>query len=179
MRKVIFGSVTLLSLIILVACSSNNSDKSTTEQTTNQTTETTLTTEATTTIPSSVDNSQYDAVVHEIKTLIDSETSVEIENNIVDADYPDGHNVIRVVIIGENVQPMKETFEAVNSNTATTEQHNIIAMAQMLISDLGKLLPDETTTIELGYEISAEQYQLIAKSSKIKDFIPVGELILE
>ena len=71
MRKVIFGSVTLLSLIILVACSSNNSDKSTTEQTTNQTTETTLTTEATTTIPSSVDNSQYDAVVHEIKTLID------------------------------------------------------------------------------------------------------------
>ena len=49
----------------------------------------------------------------------------------------------------------------------------------MTISELAKKLPDDTTVINFGYEVSADQYDLIAKSSKTQDIIPVGELIVE
>ncbi|QBX08792.1 hypothetical protein JavanS295_0016 [Streptococcus satellite phage Javan295] len=48
----------------------------------------------------------------------------------------------------------------------------------MSISEFAKKLPDDNTTLSLGYEKSADQYDLIAKSSKQKDFIPVGEIIV-
>ena len=48
----------------------------------------------------------------------------------------------------------------------------------MSISEFAKKLPDDNTTLSLGYEKSADQYDLIAKSSKQKDIIPVGEIIV-
>ena len=70
-------------------------------------------------------------------------------------------------------------MDAVYSNTATTEQNNAITLLRMTISELAKKLPDDTTVINFGYEVSADQYDLIAKSSKTQDIIPVGELIVE
>ena len=68
---------------------------------------------------------------------------------------------------------------AVYSNSATTDQNNAITLIRMSISEYAKKLPDDNTTLSLGYEKAADQYDLIAKSSKQKDIIPVGEIILE
>lgn len=180
MKKITLGSVTLLSLIVLAGCSS---DKTTTEQTTSQTTEATITTEAITTTPSSVDNSQYDAIVAELKSSLDptnsGQVTVEIQNNVADSDYPDGHDVIRVLLTGEAKDNAQTMLDAVDSNTATTDQQNAITLFRMAISEIAKKLPNDTTTIDFGYELYPDQYQLIAKSSKITDIIPVGDLVLE
>lgn len=74
---------------------------------------------------------------------------------------------------------MEEIVNAIDSNTANAEQKNTIAMLQMVISQMAKELPDDTTTIDLGYEIAADQNRIIAKSSKAKDIIPVSEIVME
>lgn len=177
MKKSLLTTIALLSVISLASCSSSKNETSKSSE--NQTTQT----ETTTAAKPQVDNSKYDAIVSEIKSTLDPENSgeltVEIENDVVDSEYPDGHSIIRVLITGESVQPAKEALEATYSNSATTEQSNAITTLRMVVSELAKKLPDDTTTIDLGYEISANQYDLIAKSSKDKDIIPVGDLIVE
>ncbi|WP_316605946.1 hypothetical protein [Streptococcus pluranimalium] len=176
MKKSIFATITLLSVITLAACSSSKSEtsKSSDVQTTKS---------GTTTTKTQVDNSKYDSVISEIKSTLDPENSgklaVEIENDVVDSEYPEGHNLIRVLIKGDSAESAKKALEATRSNSATTEQNNAITTLRLAISDLAKKLPDDTTTIDLGYEKSADQYDLIAKSSKTKDIIPVGNLIAE
>ena len=49
----------------------------------------------------------------------------------------------------------------------------------MSISEFAKKLPDDNTTLSLGYENPLINTDLIAKSSKQKDFIPVGEIIVK
>lgn len=176
MKRIITGTITLLSVVTLVACSRSN--KETTISTSKaQTTQSETTTEV------KVDNSQYDSVVAEIKSVLDQnntgEVTVEIKNNVIDSEYPDGHNIIQVLLTGESQKSTKEALDAVYSNTATTEQNNAITLLRMTISELAKKLPDDTTVINFGYEVSADQYDLIAKSSKTQDIIPVGELIVE
>ncbi len=176
MKRIITGTITLLSVVTLVACSQSN--KETTASTSKaQTTQSETTTEV------KVDNSQYDSVVAEIKSALDpndtGEVTVEIKNNVIDSEYPDGHNIIQVLLTGDTQKSAKEALDAVYSNTATTEQNNAITLLRMTISELAKKLPDDTTVINFGYEVSADQYDLIAKSSKTQDIIPVGELIVE
>ena len=176
MKRIITGTITLLSVATLVACSQSN--KETTASTSKaQTTQSETTTEV------KVDNSQYDSVVAEIKSALDpnntGEVTVEIKNNVIDSEYPDGHNIIQILLTGESQKSAKEALDAVYSNNATTEQSNAITLLRMTISELAKKLPDDTTVINFGYEISADQYDLIAKSSKTQDIIPVGELIVE
>ncbi|MGT2911331.1 hypothetical protein ACVR1I_06405 [Streptococcus cameli] len=176
MKKTLLSAVILLSTIPLVACSTNSDKTPTNSSETTKVTETTQTQVA-------VDNSQYDAIVEEIKTTLDpegtGEVSVEIENDVVDSEYPDGHNIIRVLLSGESQKTAKEALDAVYSNSATTDQSNAITLLRMTISDLAKKLPDDTTVIDFGYKKSADQYDLIAKSSKTNDIIPVGDLIVE
>ena len=176
MKRIITGTITLLSVVTLVACSQSN--KETTASTSKaQTTQSETTTEV------KVDNSQYDSVVAEIKSALDpnntGEVTVEIKNNVIDSEYPDGHNIIQVLLTGDTQKSAKEALDAVYSNTATTEQNNAITLLRMTISELAKKLPDDTTVINFGYEVSADQYDLNAKSSKTQDIIPVGELIVE
>ena len=176
MKRIITGTITLLSVVTLVACSQSNKE-TTTSTSKAQTTQSETTTEV------KVDNSQYDSVVAEIKSALDpnntGEVTVEIKNNVIDSEYPDGHNIIQVLLTGESQKSAKEALDAVYSSTATTEQSNAITLLRMTISELAKKLPDDTTVINFGYEISADQYDLIAKSSKTQDIIPVGELVVE
>ncbi len=175
MKKLLIGTITLLSVVTLVSCSQSNKETASTSKA--QTTQSETTTEV------KVDNSQYDSVVAEIKSALDpnntGEVTVEVENDIIDSEYPNGHNIIKVLLTGETQKSAKEALDAVYSNTATTEQSNAITLLRMTISELAKKLPDDTTVINFGYEISADQYDLIAKSSKTQDIIPVGELIVE
>ncbi|MGT2682952.1 hypothetical protein [Streptococcus porci] len=177
MKKSLLTTVALLSVITLAACSSSKTETSKSSE--NQTTQT----ETTTAAKPQVDNSKYEAIVSEIKSTLDPENSgeltVEIENDVVDSEYPDGHNIIRVLLTGDSQKSAKEALDAVYSNSASTEQSNAITLLRMTISDLAKKLPDDTTVIDFGYEQSADQYDLIAKSSKTKDVIPVGDLIVE
>lgn len=179
MKKLILGSVTLLSLVTLAACSSNN-DKA------NKTSDTHASKQVSkesSTTSSKVDNSQYDSIINEIKTSLDpentGEVTIEVENNVMDAEYPDGHDIIRVLLTGESKNSAQEALEAVNSNTATTDQSNVITLLRMSISEYAKKLPNDTATIDFGYKKSANQYDLIAKSSKVNDIIPVGQLVTE
>ena len=45
----------------------------------------------------------------------------------------------------------------------------------MSISEFAKQLPDDKTTIIIGYEKADGQFEIVAKSSTEKDFIPIGE----
>ena len=148
MKKLLSTSAILLSATILVACSNN---QSTTKDSSEQPkTEQKNTTS--TNVKTKVDNSKYDNLISEIKSKLDPEStgaiSVKIQNNVIDSD------------------------------SATTNQQNAITVFRMSISEFAKKLPDDNTTLSLGYEKSADQYDLIAKSSKQKDFIPVGEIIV-
>lgn len=84
-----------------------------------------------------------------------------------------------ILLTGTAKDSAKEALDAVNSNSATTDQNNAITLIRMSISEFAKKLPDDNATLSLGYEKSADQYDLIAKSSKQKDIIPVGEIIVQ
>lgn len=179
MKKLLITTTILLSATVLVACSNNQStSKDNTEQ---PKTEQKNTTSADT--KAKVDNSKYDELISEIKSKLDPEStgaiSVKIQNNVIDSDSSEPHDTIMILITGTAKDKAKEALGAVQSNSATTDQKNAITLLRMSISEFAKKLPDENATLSLGYEKSADQYDLIAKSSKQKDIIPVGEIIVE
>ena len=179
MKKLLTTTTILLSATVLVACSNNQStSKDNTEQPKTEQKNTTSTD-----TKAKVDNSKYDELISEIKSKLDPEStgaiSVKIQNNVVDSDSSEPHDTIIILITGTAKDKAKEALGAVQSNSATTDQKNAITLLRMSISEFAKKLPDENATLSLGYEKSADQYDLIAKSSKQKDIIPVGEIIVE
>ena len=179
MKKLLTTTTILLSATALVACSNNQSTaKDNTEQPKTEQKNTTSTD-----TKAKVDNSKYDELISEIKSKLDPEStgaiSVKIQNNVIDSDSSEPHDTIMILITGTAKDKAKEALGAVQSNSATTDQKNAITLLRMSISEFAKKLPDENATLSLGYEKSADQYDLIAKSSKQKDIIPVGEIIVE
>lgn len=179
MKKLLTTTTILLSVTVLVACSNNQStSKDNTEQPKTEQKNTTSTD-----TKAKVDNSKYDELISEIKSKLDPEStgaiSVKIQNNVIDSDSSEPHDTIMILITGTAKDKAKEALGAVQSNSATTDQKNAITLLRMSISEFAKKLPDENATLSLGYEKSADQYDLIAKSSKQKDIIPVGEIIVE
>ena len=179
MKKLLITTTILLSATVLVACSNNQStSKDNTEQPKTEQKNTTSTD-----TKAKVDNSKYNELISEIKSKLDPEStgaiSVKIQNNVIDSDSSEPHDTIMILITGTAKDKAKEALGAVQSNSATTDQKNAITLLRMSISEFAKKLPDENATLSLGYEKSADQYDLIAKSSKQKDIIPVGEIIVE
>lgn len=179
MKKLLTTTTILLSATVLVACSNNQStSKDNTEQPKTEQKNTTSTD-----TKAKVDNSKYDELISEIKSKLDPEStgaiSVKIQNNVVDSESSEPHDTIMILITGTAKDKAKEALGAVQSNSATTDQKNAITLLRISISEFAKKLPDENATLSLGYEKSADQYDLIAKSSKQKDIIPVGEIIVE
>lgn len=179
MKKLLITTTILLSATVLVACSNNQStSKGSSEQPKTEQKNTTSTD-----TKAKVDNSKYDELISEIKSKLDPESTgainVKIQNNIVDSDSSEPHDTIMILLTGTAKDSAKKSLDAVNSNSATTDQNNAITLIRMTVSEYAKKLPDDNTTLSLGYEKSADQYDLIAKSSKQKDFIPVGEIIVE
>lgn len=179
MKKLLTTITILLYATALVACSNNqsNSEASSEQHKTEQKNTTSTDTK------SKVDNSKYDELISEIKSKLDPESTgainVKIQNNVVDSDSSEPHDTIIILLTGTAKDSAKKSLDAVNSNSATTDQNNAITLIRMTVSEYAKKLPDDNTTLSLGYEKSADQYDLIAKSSKQKDFIPVGEIIVE
>ena len=171
MKKVILGSITLLSVVTLAACSNSKTSSSTSSSTSTSQTSTTASSSK------KVDNSVYDSVVKELKDNLNPEDNsnftVEIENNVADSDFPDGHNVINITLSNEGADTMKQIIEAVDSNTADETQKVILQAYRQTISEAAKTLPDGTTTIALRYKVDADQYRVVALSSKNEDIIPV------
>ena len=179
MKKLLTTTTILLSATVLVACSNNQStSKDNTEQPKTEQKNTTSTD-----TKAKVDNSKYDELISEIKSKLDPESTgaiiVKIQNNVIDSDSSEPHDTIMILITGTAKDKAKEALGPVQSNSATTDQKNAITLLRMSISEFAKKLPDENATLSLGYEKSADQYDLIAKSSKQKDIIPVGEIIVE
>lgn len=179
MKKLLSTSVILLSATVLVACSNNQSaTKDSSEQPKTEQKNTTSTN-----TKAKVDNSKYDNLISEIKSKLDPEStgaiSVKIKNDVIDSDSSEPHDTIMILLTGTAKDSAKEALDAVNSNSATTDQNNAITLIRMSISEFAKKLPDDNTTLSLGYEKYADQYDLIAKSSKQKDIIPVGKIIVQ
>ena len=179
MKKLLTTTTILLSATVLVACSNNQStSKDNTEQPKTEQKNTTSTD-----TKAKVDNSKYDELISEIKSKLDPEStgaiSVKIQNNVIDSDSSEPHDAIMILLTGTAKDSAKKSLDAIDSNSATTDQNNAITLIRMTISEYAKKLPDDNTTLSLGYEKSADQYDLIAKSSKQKDIIPVGEIIVE
>jgi len=179
MKKLLSTSAILLSATVLVACSNN---QSTTKDSSEQP-KTEQKNATSTNVKTKVDNSKYDNLISEIKSKLDPEStgaiSVKIQNNVIDSDSSEPHDTIMILLTGTAKDSAKKSLDAVNSNSATTDQNNAITLIRMTVSEYAKKLPDDNTTLSLGYEKSADQYDLIAKSSKQKDIIPVGEIIVE
>lgn len=171
MKKAILGSITLLSVVTLAACSSNSDTSSSTSSSTS------TSQSSTTSSSKKVDNSVYDSVIKELNDNLnpdnDSNFTVEVENNVADSDFPDGHNVINITLSNEGADTMKQIIEAVDSNTADETQKVILQAYRQTISEAAKTLPDDTTTIALRYKVDADQYRVVALSSKNEDIIPV------
>ena len=179
MKKLLSTSAILLSATVLVSCSNNQSTtKDSSEQPKTEQKNTTSTN-----TKAKVDNSKYDNLISEIKSKLDPEStgaiSVKIQNNVINSDSSEPHDTIMILLTGTAKDSAKEALDAVNSNSATTDQNNAITLIRMSISEFAKKLPDDNTTLSLGYEKSADQYDLIAKSSKQKDIIPIGEIIVQ
>ena len=124
-----------------------------------------------------VDNSQYDDVVKSLQSELnpenDSDFTIEVENNVADSDFPDGHDIINVLLSGEAAKGTKEIVDAVDSNTADDGQKLVILAFKQKISEIAKNLPNDTAGIELKYQIAADQYRVVAYSTKTKDIIPL------
>ena len=124
-----------------------------------------------------VDNSKYDDVVKSLQSELnpenDSDFTIEIENNVADSDFPDGHTVINVLLSGETAKGTKEIVDAIDSNAADDTQKLVISAFKQKVSEIAKNLPDDTTGIELKYQIAADQYRVVAYSTKTKDIIPL------
>ena len=103
----------------------------------------------------------------------DSNLTIKIENNVSDDNFPDGHNVISILLSDEAATGMKEIIEAVDSNTADDSQELVLKAWRQSVSDIAKKLPDDTTTISVKYKLDANQYRVVALSSKNEDIIPV------
>ena len=179
MKKLLTTSAILLTATVLAACSNNQSaTKDSSEQPKTEQKNTTLTN-----TKAKVDNSKYDNLISEIKSKLDPESTgainVKVQNDVIDSDSSEPHDTIMILLTGTAKDSAKEALDAVNSNSATTDQNNAITLIRMAISEFAKKLPDDNTTLSLGYEKSADQYDLIAKSSKQKDIIPVGEIIVQ
>ena len=178
-KSLIASTVLLATAFTLVACTSKQSATkgSSEEPKTEQKNTTSTDTKA------KADNSKYDELISEIKSKLDPESTgainVKIQNNVVDSDSSEPHDTIMILLTGTAKDSAKKALDAVNSNSATTDQNNAITLIRMTVSEYAKKLPDDNTTLSLGYEKSADQYDLIAKSSKQKDIIPVGEIIVE
>lgn len=170
MKKVILGSITLLSVVTLAACSSNSDTSSSASSSTS-------TSQTTTSSSKKVDNSVYDSVIKELNETLnpenDSNMTIKIENNVSDDNFPDGHNVISILLSDEAASGMKEVIEAVDSNTADDSQELVLKAWRQSVSDIAKKLPDDTTTISVKYKLDANQYRVVALSSKNEDIIPV------
>ncbi|UOC12122.1 hypothetical protein [Streptococcus equinus] len=173
MKKVILGSITLLSVVTLAACSSNSKTASSSASSSASTSQSSTTASSS----KKVDNSAYDSVVKELKDNLNPEDNsnftVEIENNVADDNFSDGHNVINITLSNEGADTMKQIIEAVDSNTADETQKVILQAYRQTISEAAKTLPDDTTTIALRYKVDADQYRVVALSSKNEDIIPV------
>lgn len=171
MKKVILGSIALLSVVTLAACSSNSEKASSSASSSASTSQTT------TSSSKKVDNSVYDSVVKELNETLnpenDSNMTIKIENNVSDDNFPDGHNVISILLSDEAASGMKEVIEAVDSNTADDSQELVLKAWRQSVSDIAKKLPDDTTTISVKYKLDANQYRVVALSSKNEDIIPV------
>lgn len=173
MKKVILGSITLLSVVTLAACSSNSKTASSSASSSTSTSQTSTTASSS----KKVDNSAYDSVVKELNETLnpdnDSNLTIKIENNVSDDNFPDGHNVISILLSDEAADGMKEIIEAVDSNTAEDGQKLVLESLRQNVSDIAKKLPDDTTTISVKYKLDANQYRVVALSSKNEDIIPV------
>lgn len=173
MKKKILTLGLLLSATVLLAACGSSDKKETTAKSSTTTSSSIVEKEA----KKEVDNSQYDSVVKSLQSELnpenDSDFTIEIENNVVDSDFPDGHDVINILLSGEAAKGTKEIVEAIDSNTADDTQKLVISAFKQKISEIAKNLPDDTTTIDLKYLVDADQYRVIAKSSKTNDFIPL------
>lgn len=168
-KKILTLGLTLSATILLAACGSN--DKKDKENTTVSSSVVKVETKK------EVDNSKYDDVVKSLQSELnpenDSDFTIEIENNVADSDFPDGHDVINVLLSGETAKGTKEIVDAIDSNTADDTQKLVISAFKQKISEIAKNLPNDTAGIELKYQIAADQYRVVAYSTKTKDIIPL------
>ena len=167
-KKILTLGLALSATVLLSACGGNDKkDNNTTASSSVVKVET----------KKEIDNSKYDSVVKSLQSELnpenDSDFTIEIENNVADSDFQDGHTVINVLLSGEAAKGTKEIVDAIDSNTADDTQKLVISAFKQKVSETAKNLPDDTTTIELKYLIAADQYRVIAKSSKTNDFIPL------
>lgn len=168
-KKILTLGLALSATVLLSACGGN--DKKDKENTTVSSSVVQVETKK------EVDNSKYDDVVKSLQSELnpenDSDFKVEIENDVQDSDFQDGHTVINVLLSGEAAKGTKEIVDAIDSNTADDTQKLVISAFKQKISEIAKNLPDDTTGIELKYQIAADQYRVVAYSTKTKDIIPL------
>ena len=172
MKKLFSTSIIFISATVLVACSNNKT-------TTSENKEQPKTEQSTSIEQTKAKNSQYKEVTSLLKGRLNSgETeaaTISIENHITTPDNAEPHDNIKISLIGQTKESTHQSLDALNAHSAIRDQNNDIVFIRMSISEFAKQLPDDKTTITIGYEKADGQFEIVGKSSKEKDFIPIGE----
>ncbi|EPC32143.1 hypothetical protein Lpp120_1605 [Lacticaseibacillus paracasei subsp. paracasei Lpp120] len=115
----------------------------------------------------------------EAKFNTDGEKNVEtkIQTDVADDTDKTGHQVIQVILTNQDsLKNMKAAKDALDSNTANDTQKLSIKGVQVNVEEEAKKLANDKDQIEFGWTLgSADQLDLIAKSTKTKNLIDIVE----
>lgn len=169
MKKISLYSFITLSLVMLAACSTTSNSGNTSAKENSSSATTTKKTK-------SASTSQED-VINELKSIFDpngnsKDFNIKVDKDVKDEAFPNGHTVITASIKGDTAAGTKEMMAAFDNKTATEEDKQILQGFRQTIADIAQKLPDDTTTIAFSYEVSPNEYRVIAHSGKTKDIIP-------
>lgn len=171
MKKIALYSLTVLATLSLAACSQSNEKAKENKKSGDS---------QTTIVAPSIDYSKFDSILAEAKAKFDPDNlglvNVGLES-IANNDYPKGFNTVRILLSYDLAVWADQGFIAMNEGYATPEQHNLVTNYRIAVSELAKQLPDDLSSIELGYENAEGLFEVIANSTRTEDLIPVGELI--
>lgn len=110
-----------------------------------------------------------------MKTFGAKNVSIKVEKNIRDTDFQKGYNNIKVTLIGDKKTQLTKAMTAAKKSLATKEEYNKIYHIRKETAILAKKLPNKKTAITVGFEKSKGYFEVIAKSSKTKNIVPVGK----
>jgi len=120
---------------------------------------------------------QYQSLVSEIDKYYNAdEKTVNVEEltDVMDENAPKGHTIVKITIVNKKgIELVKKAQDAINANNPSLEDGAVISAFQDQVHKYAQKLNNDTDVVEMGYDIAADQSQLIALSSKTKDIIPI------
>lgn len=174
MKKLSLLGITALSVLVLGACSSNNSD---TKESSTETANTAQTSE-------SNSESANSSVAKELETKFntDGNKTVEVttEKDVVDDQSETPHEVIVVKVVDDTTRKnMIAISDAQSTDSLTDEQKMTLLGIQQIVADAARNLNSINDSVQFTYLDNENNNMILAYSTKTADVIPLVEIGIE